>query len=74
MPAEMTVLPCRLLQDITALKAAAFVNGEEAAQHDLCDLLESLTACISALHEQRHSTLISEIFSISLWESMKVHL
>lgn len=62
----------RLLQEVTALKAAAFVGGNEAAQHDLCSLLDIMTACISALHEQRHSSLISEIFSISMWDAVKV--
>lgn len=60
------------MQEITALKSAAFVGGSEATQHDLSNLVDILTACISALHEQRHTTLISEIFSIPLWEAIGV--
>ena len=63
---------CRLMQEITALKSAAFMGGSEATQHDLSNLVDILTACISALHEQRHTTLISELFSVPLWEAMRV--
>ena len=63
---------CRLLQEIATLKTAAFVGGHEGPQHDLSSLLDVLVGCISALHGQRHAGLISEVFSISLWDAIKV--
>lgn len=56
---------------VTDLKAKAFVSDvgkRNENQEYLRSTVSDFTACVSVLHQQRHTMLLSELLSIPLWD------
>ena len=54
------------------LKKQAVQQRDQEQDFYLCNLIESLIACISVVSERRHESLICELYTIPLWDCTEV--
>lgn len=64
---------CSLLQEVKNFKHYVFAQKDQEREFAFCHLVESLAGCVSDISERNHEGLVSELYTISLWECSEVN-